>query len=186
MAPGFERTIEAAFYTLLHFQRQPKNPRKKNDKERKLPVITKRLKTIPDDQEEVMPFMFEKLEVYQKAVTFAERISSDSDIFPKGNYYLTDQLCRASLSIAANLAEGNGRWHKAERKQFFWIARGSAQECVPLMEIARRRKFIQEEEHKILLGHLEEINKMITGLIRGLDDAQYKAKPQSSATTAKA
>ena len=65
-----------------------------------------------------MPFMFENLKVYQKAVAFADEISSLTEGFSKGNYYLTDQLNRAALSIAANIAEGNGRYGKADRKNF--------------------------------------------------------------------
>ena len=48
--------------------------------------------------------MFEKLVVYQKAVDFAEEISKLTETFPKGNYYLVDQLNRASLSISTNIA----------------------------------------------------------------------------------
>ena len=47
-----------------------------------------------------MPFMFEKLEVYQKALDFADRITYLTEEFPRGYYFLTDQLNRASLSIA--------------------------------------------------------------------------------------
>lgn len=56
-----------------------------------------------------MPFLFEKLDVYQKSLQFAEEISKTTDSFPKGNYYLIDQLNRAALSISTNIAEGNGR-----------------------------------------------------------------------------
>ena len=86
-----------------------------------------------------MAFMFEKLEVYQKAVDFADRIAALTEGFPRGYWFLADQLNRAALSIAANIAEGNGRFTKADRKHFFSIARGSTQECVPLAEVARRR-----------------------------------------------
>jgi len=61
-----------------------------------------------------MPFLFEKLDVYQKSIQFAEDISKSTDTFPKGTYYLVDQLNRAALSISANIAEGNGRWHQAD------------------------------------------------------------------------
>ncbi len=114
--------------------------------------------------------MFEKLDVYQKAVDFAEQVSALTETFPKGTYYLSDQLNRAALSISANLAEGNGRWHKNERKEFFWIARGSAQECVPIIEICKRRKFLTVETHKTLKDQLEVMAKMFTKLISGLEE----------------
>ena len=50
-----------------------------------------------------MPFMFENLEVYKKAIDFADEISQLSEKFPKGNYYLVDQINRAVLSIATNI-----------------------------------------------------------------------------------
>jgi four helix bundle protein len=76
-------------------------------------------------------FMFENLTVCQKAVEFADQIARPTESFPRGYYFLVDQLNRAALSIATNLADGNGRFTQAGRKNFFTIARGSAQECVP-------------------------------------------------------
>lgn len=116
-----------------------------------------------------MAFMFENLDVYQKAVDFADRASVLTEGFPKGYYFLVDQLNRAALSIATNLAESNGRFTKADRKHFFVIARGSAQECVPLLEISRRRGFVDEGLHASLHNELEVIAKMLSGLINGLD-----------------
>jgi four helix bundle protein len=117
-----------------------------------------------------MAFMFEKLEVYQKAVDFADEIAAMAEGFPRGYGYLVDQLNRAALSIATNLAEGNGRFTKPDRRNFFTIARGSAQECVPLLEIARRRGLIQEATALALRERLEVIAKMISGLINGLEN----------------
>src|SRR5579862_4130280 len=112
-----------------------------------------------------MSFMFENLQVYQKAVDFADHIAARAEKFPRGYYFLVDQLNRAALSIATNLAEGNGRFTKPDRKHFFTIARGSVQECVPLIEVARRRGFISDADHSSLKSHLEEIARMISGLI---------------------
>ena len=89
--------------------------------------------------------------------------------FPRGYGFLVDQLNRAALSIATNLAEGNGRFTKPDRRNFFTIARGSAQECVPLLEIARRRGLIQESASIALKDRLELIARMVSGLINGLD-----------------
>ena len=116
-----------------------------------------------------MAFMFENLSVYQKAVDFADRIAQLTVTFPRGFYFLTDQLNRAALSIATNLAEGNGRFTKADRRNFFVIARGSIQECVPLIEVARRRQFIKDPQSAELRNQLEEISRMLSGLINGLD-----------------
>ena len=116
-----------------------------------------------------MTFMFEKLDVYQKAVDFTDSAASLTEEFPRGYGYLADQLNRAALSIATNIAEGNGRFTTPDRKHFFVIARGSAQECVPLLELAKRRDLIQEDNHTALRQDLETIAKMISGLINGLD-----------------
>ena len=119
-----------------------------------------------------MAFMFEKLEVYQKAVNFADLILALTEEFPRGYGFLADQLNRASLSISTNLAEGNGRFTKADRKHFFCIARGSVQECVPLLEIARRRGLLKEDDWESRSQELEVLAKMISGLITGLDKRQ--------------
>lgn len=116
--------------------------------------------------------MFENLDVYQKSVDFADDIVSLTAAFPTGYRFLVDQLNRASLSIAANLAERNGRFTKPDRRNFFYIARGSAQECVPLLEIARRRGLAQDTAVAEMKGRLEIIAKMISGLINGLENRE--------------
>lgn len=119
-----------------------------------------------------MAFMFENLEVYQKAVSFADEIAALTQDFPRGFGFLSDQLNRAALSIPTNLAEGNDRFTKADRKNFFTIARGSVQECVPLLEVACRRKLVDAVKHQTLRAELEVIAKMISGLINGLEKRQ--------------
>lgn len=117
-----------------------------------------------------MSFMFENLEVYQRAVDFAERISNITKTFPpQGHYHLVDQLRRASLSISLNIAEGNGRWHFKDRKNFFWIARGSVFECVPLLELCKREKLFAEDRWAEFNAELEVLAKMLTALINGTD-----------------
>jgi four helix bundle protein len=115
-----------------------------------------------------MAFAFEKLFVYQKAVAFADSACTLTKNFPRGYFFLADQLNRAALSIAANIAEGNGRFTKADRKHFFGIARGSVQECVPLLELAARQGLLQADRHQQLKADLEEIARMPSGLINAL------------------
>ncbi len=89
--------------------------------------------------------------------------------FPRGFYFLADQLNRAALSIAANIAEGNGRFTVRDRKNFFGIARGSVQECVPLLELTVRRELLPTPDHQKLKEDLEEIARMLSGLINAQD-----------------
>lgn len=114
--------------------------------------------------------MFEKLEVYQRAIDLAEKIDRLTGAFAgKGNYHLVDQLGRASFSISLNIAEGNGRWHAKDRRNFLWIARGSAFECVPLVEVCRRKKLLTEDVCQELRAEIEIISKMLTALIKGTE-----------------
>lgn len=117
-----------------------------------------------------MSFMFENLEVYQRAVDLAEKISALTESFPtRSHRHLVDQLRRASLSVPLNIAEGNGRWHPKDRKNFWWIARGSVFECVPVLELCKRQKLITEEKCLDLKTELEILSKMLTALIKNTD-----------------
>ncbi|MBN1919563.1 MAG: four helix bundle protein [Verrucomicrobia bacterium] len=120
-----------------------------------------------------MAFAFEKLLVYQKAVDFADAVAALTEDFRRGYFYLRDQTNRAALSIAANIAEGNGRFTKAERRNFFGIARGSVQECVPVLELAKRGKLLDITVHARLKDSLEETARMLSGLISGLDKQSH-------------
>lgn len=117
-----------------------------------------------------MPFPFEKLAVYEKSLNWVENIESlCKDLRGKVSYTFIDQLTRASLSIPLNIAEGNGRWHKGEKRQFFWIARGSVFECIPIIEILKRKKLIEDNSFENHYQALQEIAKMLTGLIQSVD-----------------
>lgn len=116
-----------------------------------------------------MGFMFEKLEVYQKAVEWAERIETLCESVSKGNHHLTDQLRRAALSISLNIAEGSGRWHKGDKKQFYLIARGSAYECVPILDLLRRRKLMEEQIYEDFKSEVDSIAKMLTKLVQSVE-----------------
>jgi four helix bundle protein len=119
-----------------------------------------------------MSFAFERFLVYQKSVDFADAICSTTEEFQRGYGFLVDQLNRAALSISSNIAEGNGRFTVPDRKHFFGIARGSVQECVPQLEIAKRRGLISEAKHTDLKLQLEEISRMLSGLISGLENRE--------------
>jgi len=112
-----------------------------------------------------MAFLFEKLDVYNKSADFASKINELTKDFQRGSYFLAEKLNRASLSIASNIAEGNGRFHKAYRSNFFRISKGSAFEWVPILEICKRRELIDDKKNEELKKEIENICKMLSGLI---------------------
>jgi four helix bundle protein len=112
-------------------------------------------------------FIFEKLIVYQKSLTFVEEIQKlRHERERQIPHSVMDQLFRASLSVPLNIAEGNGRWHEGEKRNFFRIARGSVFECVPLIQLLRRSRCISDQEYMALYRNLEELSKMVTGLVQ--------------------
>jgi four helix bundle protein len=80
-----------------------------------------------------------------------------------------DQLRRASFSIMLNIAEGTSRFSNKDRKNFFVIARGSAFECAAILEYLHETEEITQEIFQESEKKLEEISKMLFGLIKNLD-----------------
>ena len=79
----------------------------------------------------------EKLDCYQLAVEFQALAAG---LLPKHGYAaLRDQLDRASISVALNIAEGAGRCSPADKARIYAIARGSATECAAILDVASSR-----------------------------------------------
>lgn len=110
-------------------------------------------------------FDFENLSVYTKAkearkVTF-KAISSHKDI----DRFLLDQLKRSILSILLNIAEGTGKSSKADKRNFFTIARASTYETVAIIDLLRDDNIIDPIDFQDLYSRYEEVSKMMLGLI---------------------
>jgi four helix bundle protein len=67
-----------------------------------------------------------------------------------------------------NISEGKGRFSRKEFKQFLYIARGSLYETVAMLQIFRKKHWLDKEYYQKLYREAEEINKMISGLIRSI------------------
>jgi four helix bundle protein len=92
-------------------------------------------------------FDFENLEVYKKSLDFINQVYKITKEFPREEIFgLTSQFRRASISIALNIAEGSGRLKKPEKRRFYEIARASAFECVPIIEVSRNQDYIGEDD----------------------------------------
>lgn len=116
-----------------------------------------------------MAFQFEGLNVYQRALKVAETVSGMAAGFGRGHYLLADELRRGAYRICQQIAEGTGRWPRAEQRGAYAAARGVVLEVVPLLELARRASLVPVEMHESVKGELEAISKMLGGLIRGSD-----------------
>jgi four helix bundle protein len=112
-------------------------------------------------------FDFQKLEVYQKAKNFCKEITATINE-KRFDRVTNDQLRRASFSIMLNIAEGSSRFSNRDRKNFLVIARGSVFECVAIMEYLYETKEISQEAFTENSTKLDEISRMLFGLIRNL------------------
>ena len=113
-------------------------------------------------------FDFEKLDVYKKARNFRTELFSIISSKKKIDRYLLDQLKRASVSIVLNIAEGSGKFSRADKRNFFTIARASTYEVVSIIDILFDDKIITVGEKATLYADLETISKMLLGLINSL------------------
>lgn len=111
-------------------------------------------------------FDFEKLNVYQKALGFIGKIFQLVKVLPKEyRYSVGDNLIRAGLSIANNLAEGNGKKSKKEKNRYFGMSLDSTRECISVFNVLMRQKLIGIEKYSELRSEGKEITSMIWKLI---------------------
>lgn len=106
------------------------------------------------------------LDVWKKAMDFVILIYKKTKDFPKEELYgLTSQIRRSAVSIPSNIAEGSSRQSDKDFIRFLYIARASATELETQIIIASKLEYISEEKFIELDKDLEDIAKMLTGLI---------------------
>jgi four helix bundle protein len=109
------------------------------------------------------------LVVWQKARAFATEIYHATEPFPKTEIYgLTSQLSRAAVSVASNVADGQGRLTEGEFCHFLGQARGSLLELETQLFIALDLHFIEIEEFHRLDSLSAEVRKLLNGLIQSM------------------
>ena len=112
---------------------------------------------------------YRDLLVWQKGMDLAEDVYKTTHAFPKSELYgLTSQMRRAAISIASNIAEGQGRNSTGEFIQFLGIAKGSVAEIETQLELACRLQMLSSEEMLRLTNQANEIGRMLAGLIAKL------------------
>ncbi len=114
-------------------------------------------------------FNFEKLDVWQKAIDFADLVYTQTREFPNQERFgLTNQMRRAAVSISSNIAEGTSRMSQTDFKRFVEIATGSVFEVTSQAFVGRRQGFLSDDGFSSLYSSAEEVGRMLSGLRKSL------------------
>lgn len=114
-------------------------------------------------------FDFERLRVYEMGLDFVQKIFRiTKDLSREYQFSIGDQLKRAALSIANNIAEGSGKLSKREKAQYYRVSLNSARECIPMLTILVREKLISESDYNNLRESCIHICNMLGKLTAAL------------------
>jgi len=109
---------------------------------------------------------FEDILAWQKAQDFTVDIYS---FFGKlKDFSFKDQICRATISVSNNIAEGFDRQSSKEFTRFLFYALGSCSEIKSMIYLAFRLNYCDQATHQSLLQKVIEISRIIQGLINSM------------------
>jgi len=112
---------------------------------------------------------FKDLKIWQRGMELAKDVYKATDSFPSKELYgLVSQMRRSAISIPSNIAEGFMRKHNKEYKQFLYISLGSLAELETQIILSGQLDFLKSEQCNLFQETINELNKMITGLIKCL------------------
>ncbi|HET7025018.1 MAG TPA: four helix bundle protein [Gemmatimonadales bacterium] len=112
---------------------------------------------------------FKQLQAWQAAMDLVAEVYCQTDRFPvQERYGLQGQLRRATVSIAANIAEGTGKGADREFVRYLRIARGSASEVECLIQVAMRLEYLPVEAGRNLDARVRSVSRLILALQRSL------------------
>ncbi len=106
----------------------------------------------------------EKLDVYRLSISYVAWVYEKANGLSGSHRHARDQWLRASQSIPLNIAEGNGKSTKADRRRYFEIARGSAFECAAIQDVLVVGKALAKEESREHKAELDRIAVMLSRL----------------------
>jgi four helix bundle protein len=116
---------------------------------------------------------YRELLVWQKAKALAVQVYKATEQFPKAETYgLTSQIRRAVVSVASNIAEGQGRLTPGEFLHFLGQARGSLLELDTQVAIALDLTYLKPDQHEILDREIYQVLGLLNRLIESLRKAR--------------
>lgn len=108
---------------------------------------------------------YEDLKVWQDAISLVLAVYEVTNNFPQTEVYgITNQIRRASVSIASNIAEGSERRGTKEFLHFLSIAKGSLGELNTQLIISFKLGFLKDIKYNELNNIIIEVGRMISGL----------------------
>ena len=108
-----------------------------------------------------------ELDVYQLAERLSDMVWHEYDNWPpKAQHSIGHQIIRSADSIAANLAEGFGRFTPADRKRFYHFSRGSFEETKAWLRKALRRKVIDPDRSDEFKAVIDKLGPKLNAFIR--------------------
>ena len=109
---------------------------------------------------------FKDLVAWKKAIDLTAELYKLTQTFPRYELYgLADQIRRAAVSVASNIAEGQAHFSRREFCHYLHHSRGSLAEIETQIIIAERLRYISKSQLETELQRIQEIGRIINGLI---------------------
>jgi len=110
---------------------------------------------------------FEDIIAWQKAQDLAVEVYG---VFKDSrDFGFRDQICRATVSISNNIAEGFDRSSNTDFKRFLFISLASCSEVKSMLYLGERLNYLDKEKAEILRENCTEISKITSGFIKSLN-----------------
>ena len=121
---------------------------------------------------------FKDLVVWQEAMSLVGLTYELARRLPRGEEFaLKQQMCRAAVSIAANIAEGHGSSHRGVFLNHLSISRGSLTELETYVLLMPRLKYVLESETCTISEQVGKVGRLLNALIRALRSSPRSPRP---------
>jgi len=112
---------------------------------------------------------FKRLQVWLKAHLLVLEIYKITNTFPNSEKFcLVNQMRRAAISVAANIAEGSKRSTLKDKRHLLVIAQTSLEELKYYFLLSYDLKYINKSKGEDLTNNAREVGRMMTGLSKNI------------------
>lgn len=105
--------------------------------------------------------MYRNTRIYSRSLQLIDLASEVICYLPTGYGFMADQLRRAASSVTLNFAEGCGRATSPDRRRFFTMAQGSANEVAAILDVLARFHAVTLERRRMGLDLCDHLAAML-------------------------